>query len=574
MRPTPDLLTNRLLQAMSLAALLGAGCGGLTPVSDEAPPPEDADGEGEALDLEFADYDLAAERGGMDEGDEEPGFGRRGFDREFDEDAEGPEGVPERAEPDAVYLRILWGQLRGNAEAECGIDWTGGLAARGLGVRVERVIRFEPRDHLVERETRSRLDWVSHTRPHFDGVLVSLRRLPLPEEARLRPDDEDEPGRALRELTFRTTPLTETFAGRELADLDVVIPVDRCGNAVSFTAVAELPGPGAACRRGFMSGRWAPREEGRGGVFGGKVETVLGRVIGHLRGAYGVRQGEPVLFGKIVDRDGRFIGLLRGTWERTDEGEGTYRGVWIGRGGEHHGVLGGHWRALPRVPGGNFHGRWSERCALPVCDEAAARPDEDDPNVEARPERQRQPDADAAPQRRPEPADGERQPRPDADDAARPDADDAARPEAQRAPFDLVRRRLVGGLAGLDVTLDVLGIGQARLAVAHAHARCATVRHARLTPEQVRAVALSLEGLAELEAGYDCNELTDREIVDAPDLGLEVRRGERSKQVRVASAVCWNRLPETLVEVNQALDAIAAEHFPRPARDDQDVEVE
>jgi len=133
----------------------------------------------------------------------------------------------------------------------------------------------------------------------------------------------------------------------------------------------------------------------------------------------------------------------------------------------------------------------------------------------------------------------------------------------------------VGGQAGIDATLDVLGVGHAVLKVAHAHARCLRVERARLTPEELQALVQALEGFGQLEPAYSCGELAGGEILDAPDVVFQVRRGEAAKRVRVADAVCWDRLPEPLVELTAALDRLVQAHFRnRPAAQDEAGRVE
>lgn len=143
-----------------------------------------------------------------EEGDEAPGFGSEAFRQEFGEDeaypddrfdgedARGPnrdarpdgtapDGArpngdrqpPQADRPRGLMVKVLWGQLRANPNASSVIDWTGGLFGDGVDVRLHRVIRFEGRDEIIrptDRRDRGSVQWISHTRPHHDGVLVEL----------------------------------------------------------------------------------------------------------------------------------------------------------------------------------------------------------------------------------------------------------------------------------------------------------------------------------------------------------------------------------------------------------------
>jgi len=61
-----------------------------------------------------------------------------------------------------------------------------------------------------------------------------------------------------------------------------------------------------------------------------------------------------VLFGKFIDREGHFRGILAGTYAN-----GEYRARWIDRGGD-HGVAHGVYFAGATERSGGFLGRWAE----------------------------------------------------------------------------------------------------------------------------------------------------------------------------------------------------------------------
>ncbi len=91
------------------------------------------------------------------------------------------------------------------------------------------------------------------------------------------------------------------------------------------------------------------------GRYAGLVLSAEGEPAGHVRGIYGTRRdGSAVVFGKLIGLDGRFRGVLRGTYA-----DGHFDGRWIDRGGD-HGAIRGLFRAGDALRAGQFLGRWGE----------------------------------------------------------------------------------------------------------------------------------------------------------------------------------------------------------------------
>jgi ketosteroid isomerase-like protein len=75
------------------------------------------------------------------------------------------------------------------------------------------------------------------------------------------------------------------------------------------------------------------------GRYAGLVLDSDGEPVGHIRGIYGNRRnGQPVFFGKFINRDGGFRGIVRGTYD-----ERHFDGRWLDRAGD-HGVMAGVYR--------------------------------------------------------------------------------------------------------------------------------------------------------------------------------------------------------------------------------------
>ncbi len=297
-----------------------------------------------------AGTNLTAEYGGYEFTPEQPAFGDPTFAKiDAEEQAVQVESMDLASLRDGIVLRIQWGQLRGNPELEQATDWSGRIAISAGGIAVLRTIAFEaPGDHLLPRESRQVLGFVSHTRPHFDGLLLAIH-----------------PGDAA-DVSFgmETGPFTRRWTLEELRGIQTVIPVDDLGNAVAIEAITFDP----ACPNGFVRGHWVQRDETRG-VFRGLWATELGHSVGYIRGHFGMNEaGEHVWFGKIIGRDGKVLGLARGQWLPSDTAEvpgGTFAGHWVAENRELQGGVRGHYLPIlsgERGTGGFFTAKWHTAC--------------------------------------------------------------------------------------------------------------------------------------------------------------------------------------------------------------------
>ncbi|MEW5854622.1 MAG: hypothetical protein AB2A00_37950 [Myxococcota bacterium] len=123
--------------------------------------------------------------------------------------------------------------------------------------------------------------------------------------------------------------------------------------------------PVADCKQGYMLGRWVKRvesDDGRElGRFAGRYVAEDGTRAGFIRGIFGEREdGSHVFFGKIVGVDGRFKGLMKGTY-----GNGEFDGLFHRNRTTVWGAV--HGRAVTAAQGqdramGFFRGRWSQLC--------------------------------------------------------------------------------------------------------------------------------------------------------------------------------------------------------------------
>jgi hypothetical protein len=260
------------------------------------------------------------------------------------------------------------------------MDWSGTLHMNGGLIVVERAIAFERNDSIARIDSAT-IGWISHTGPHFDGIQVKL----------VVPLDSAFCGGCTPSLELSTGPYSRTFSLAELLALDVLSPVDSCGNAISITSVLVPPG----CPHGQLMGAWdatdldslaAADTLANGGIVEGVFRGVWigqgGRIGGHLKGVFGTNgDGKRVFFGKYIDLTGRFMGILRGSVisplrPAFDNGPGDGRddparirrprgwffGEWIDENLNVQGKLMGRWMAS-EAGKGFFHGIWGMRCS-------------------------------------------------------------------------------------------------------------------------------------------------------------------------------------------------------------------
>lgn len=265
-----------------------------------------------------------------------------------------------------TYLRVLWGQLQGEFDPTRGpatvtrLDWSGSIKVSEGVVVLKRTILFErPFDHRLPRDSRDSLAWASHTGPHFDGVLVKI----------ISPVVD---GVAQGSLTFSTPLYETTLELSQLDDFELVAEIDAVGNAISFRGQTFER---ARCFEGFTEGFWKNHEDRpetdaiEMGGFRGRIMNQSGLVVGYVMGRYGMNtDGERVMAGKYIGRNGRIMGLVGGTWEPAD-GDGvmgSFQARWVNRVGNVMGTLQGRYRAnaADQIGDGFFEGRWRESCTM------------------------------------------------------------------------------------------------------------------------------------------------------------------------------------------------------------------
>ena len=341
--------------------------------------------------------DLNSPTGGFSFSDEEPAFGESDlytysskepvYNDALENDPE-IERWRERQGIKKFRLRAIWGRLARSYEDStaadcCGLDWSGSMTFDNGVVIIEKLIAFDPEDYITRRN-KSTIEWVSHTCPHIDGIQVKLIAPPFKQDS-LEADSTEtcEPV-----LTIKTGPFTKSFTLKELESLQLMQPVDRCGNGSSINSQIIPPG----CPHGYLFGKWENVEtdttaidsttsppdstdsENDGRILLGHFRGVWighnGRIAGHVKGIYGINSlGERVFFGKYIDFKGHFKGILRGHFEPTPEitaeysfPHGIFHGKWFGKNFAQEGRLKGNWIS-DKDGHGLFHGEWGKNCS-------------------------------------------------------------------------------------------------------------------------------------------------------------------------------------------------------------------
>jgi hypothetical protein len=338
----------RLLTTLVLASVLMVGCDVLSP--DEG---------GSSLPSGISEY------GGYTTSNEAPAFGDAGLledypeDEAFEDEMENNADVKngERNRGARQYaLRMIWGNIERRdsslADTEpCPVsDWSGMLEVDGGVAIVKRLVLFDRGDSIVRpRRGPTKVQWVSYTKQHVDGLLLKIIDLPDPP-----------PKEVGNILTIETPFYSGEIPLADLEDYREFVVYDDC-NAISIVATRIEP---LGCPKGFLEGRWTASTD-TSGYFKGAWIGQRGALMGHLRGVYEIRDGRRVLFGKWISDSGDFQGLLRGTWlplENEDGPDGLFEGQWVNESLEIRGSFKGHYAMCPDDTVGTFHGRWKKDC--------------------------------------------------------------------------------------------------------------------------------------------------------------------------------------------------------------------
>jgi hypothetical protein len=346
-----------LFAAGTAAAVLTIGCESDTSSPDvvDDPATQSAD-----IDDPFGGYNRSSEPAGF--GDPYL-LGDEGEVLVADEMADDPEvnTMMDAPENDLYAVRLTWGYLaKDSTGTDEAVDWSGSASVDAGAVLAIRTIQFEQRegDHVVRpRDSRLLLEWESTTTRAMDGLQLLVL------------DPQDVEGNVFH----IDVPLVDEDIEVTLLDgLDRMIQAGEAGHELRIQARrVEIS---TDCRRGWVSGRWDHNPDhptdGRPeqglvlGGFRGHWTNRDGEMGGSMRGIYGVNgRGHRVIFGKVIDHQGTFRGLVRGTWQPTaSPGVGSFRAHWLDFDRQVVGGMRGVWERRDRDGAGFFHGAWATLC--------------------------------------------------------------------------------------------------------------------------------------------------------------------------------------------------------------------
>ncbi len=292
---------------------------------------------------------LEQENGGLDTADEAPMFDAEPAFTAAAIEADTAESDPMASDPTILEMNapgantlarnliIVWGRFPADRNATTTRDWSGELKLSRGGMLVRRKIAFEQAtDRVLPRTSRDTISFESVTRPAADGLALTVL--------------DPQPGSGPLTLTY--TPVTGAAHSIDLAELatgPVVVDVGD-GNRILIAGHRRND----SCSHGFIRGRWHALTPNANGYLG-VVANADGDPVGHIRGIAGTRKsGEAVMFGKFINREGHFMGLIKGSYEN-----GKFVARWLDRQGDHGQLHGVYFPGATEHAGG-FLGRWSE----------------------------------------------------------------------------------------------------------------------------------------------------------------------------------------------------------------------
>lgn len=267
---------------------------------------------------------------------------------------------------DWYHFRAQWGHLVPDTSEQTITDWSGSLTISRGALVLRRTIKFEDNDSILPRTDRRKIEWISHTRPHSDGIAVDIfvpRSRPIIDtvtdsaftvdttmvidsipvidtiwvvdtltndstftigfhivyDTTAMYDTSFTPTTVIdtiyppngASLTFTTPSYSRTFSLADLMKLDEIVTLPD-SNEVAFQAMRIYRN---LCPRGFLGGHWSTIDSTGMGYMNGRWIGKFGIADGYFEGHYGYNDDSAqVFFGKWIDSVGGFEGFLQGSW--------------------------------------------------------------------------------------------------------------------------------------------------------------------------------------------------------------------------------------------------------------------
>jgi hypothetical protein len=239
--------------------------------------------------------------------------------------AEDPSVAPARR-PAVYAIAMSWGRQVIDTTAENGTIWNPTISSDCGVLAVKRLVKMEKNEGVVRpRSSPQAVSFRSATKPSHDGAILVLAIQPA-----------DLPCAETGALRFESPALAEPLEvplDGGMADLLLRHSLGDGNNVVAVGHKIEPPRAGA-CVKGRAVGRWTHAIDGTGDVsadlgrFYGRVLSPTGELRGHIKGLYGTPTegpfaGKRVLYGKYINTEGVFVGILAGRY-----GDGKMGGGW------------------------------------------------------------------------------------------------------------------------------------------------------------------------------------------------------------------------------------------------------
>ncbi len=240
------------------------------------------------------------------------------------------------------HLFLMWGHLPADnlttqAPEPKYANWIGSVSTDRGRIGLRRVLKFDHHDYVEPRVSMQEISFVSRTLPAVDGLLLQV----------LAPPDAV--------LVFDTVSLETKIPLANLTDGGQgYVSLGDGANGFVYSGYVSA----GQCGQGFLFGHWKDMPIWDVGRFRGRVVSRIGAPLGFVRGHYGYSSelDDDVFFGKYINEQGAFKGLLGGTYEN-----GKLAGRW-GTVDDDHGKLLGYYFPGNGGGRGRFLGQWVEGC--------------------------------------------------------------------------------------------------------------------------------------------------------------------------------------------------------------------
>ncbi len=297
--------------------------------------------------------DLDADNGAMTTADELPFFndpnveGLPSFESVQIDPNDMTTEVAQQAGATRYHVALLWGHLPQPEDTSAAdtdpvpADWTGSLSVDAGAIGVKKTLMFDAHDQVLPRSDAKEVDFKSHTMPYVDGLFLHVVI----------------PAGGSTLLHVKTASFTEDIdlatLGQKAGGVD---RIPQSPNGLAYLGYPDVAG----CARGLVFGRWV-KTRAAAGRFRGHVVDGDGETLGHVRGIWGhaARHDADLFFGKYIDANGKFEGLLGGKYDG-----GEFHGLWGTRDPNAVGTLEGFYSdGYDKDDGrGVFLGRYGAKC--------------------------------------------------------------------------------------------------------------------------------------------------------------------------------------------------------------------